>query len=604
MRFAYLITALFLTANSLRLGVKPLARTCFRLKSWSSPDQDENNNPPVFKNIFSEPNIFNALCSFLKKIVPEQLKNSIKSSQAVQKVIKKFEKWNKDFEYKSFQILTREDTTSLTLQQNYLTKYSQPVLATFIKDPILRQQFESFLEKASTSNDFLPLNSPNIKDSEYKPVKVATQKNHTSSLSNKNYSTEYGQPILSSLKKDEELGRMLCKNIKSIDDKNLYVLKLLMFATCEKALNALLLSIESSAKSIIYQQTISSRLLSTTLSGASMLLSISIFPLALQLQFSIYAWLFKKLSLTSLRQVMNDDELNFIKHLNNTKSESEMLKAEFIAKKIYLEKSVKKACVNSIYNPYTDKLKFQEPIILFLGSCLIQKVFELKKTPLILLAAISCSFAAGVLASTPKEKSNPIKKYTEQWTIVRFLSFIDYLDMQLKNTPLKKLKKIIIKEVCEDDEIKNIPTLQKAFKDLNSKEYQAQFYDDMLPLQKVVLYHERAKSWSSREQKLLEKSESLNAKLLSGLKLAAKEAKENKGGKTQLQLILQQDTVLKDFLLRKLQVALKDINRKIVSKEMKQNLKEEIEEAIDFVKEENALAGEMTAAKHDAIDNN
>ena len=157
--------------------------------------------------------------------------------------------------------------------------------------------------------------------------------------------------------------------------------------------------------------------------------------------------------------------------------------------------------------------------------------------------------------------------------------------------------KIISKEISETDlkgsESNNTELWDKDLVQGNSGVYRTNIYDNMLPLKKVAIYHERAKSWSSKERNLLENNEILNANTILGLKLAAKEAKENKGQKTELQLSFQSDKKLQEFALGKLNKALEKIKEDKIDQDTKQSLEEDLLEAFDFVKpKEEALVGE------------
>jgi hypothetical protein len=169
------------------------------------------------------------------------------------------------------------------------------------------------------------------------------------------------------------------------------------------------------------------------------------------------------------------------------------------------------------------------------------------------------------------------------------------------------LLKIISKEISETDlkgsESNNTELWDKDLVQGNSGVYRTNIYDNMLPLKKVAIYHEGAKSWSSKERKLLENNESLNAKLLLGLQLAAKEAKENSGQKTELQLSFQSDKKLQEFALGKIIKALEKIKKMEVGSAIKKNAAKELQEITDFVKQESDIAGETTTAKYGTSDN-
>ena len=74
MRFPYLITALFFTANALRLGVKPFARKNLSLKLSSLPNRSEECLELIFKNVISQ----KQLMSFeANKMSPKLLNSKI-----------------------------------------------------------------------------------------------------------------------------------------------------------------------------------------------------------------------------------------------------------------------------------------------------------------------------------------------------------------------------------------------------------------------------------------------------------------------------------------------------------------------------------------------
>jgi len=82
MRFAYLITALFFTANALRLGVKPFASKDFKLQSSSQLDKskdfkligEEECFELIFKDVISQKQLLNFEAN---KISPKLLNSKI-----------------------------------------------------------------------------------------------------------------------------------------------------------------------------------------------------------------------------------------------------------------------------------------------------------------------------------------------------------------------------------------------------------------------------------------------------------------------------------------------------------------------------------------------
>jgi hypothetical protein len=329
-------------------------------------------------------------------------------------------------------------------------------------------------------------------------------------------------------------------------------------------------------------------------------------------QFGIYSFLLKKSILSSLSSNLNNDTLlNSKESLNKAKSKSEaaMLMAENTCKKIYLTTALEKASINGVklfhhHMPEFTKFSFLffEAPMLSVFNHLTRKVFVLNKTPLNLGVTMLYFFTLGAISFRSKDNFIPeliTDLSKKMFKVIQFAYFASYLIPYTQNTPLGKLMKIFWKEISETDlgllEEGDIDIAKVWDTDLVpgiSGVYETKIYDNMLPLKKVTIYHEGAKSWSSKERKLLENNESVNANIILGLKLAAKEAKENNGQKTELQLSFQSDKKLQEFALGKLYKELEKIKKMGIGSVMK-DIQKELLEAFDFVNpKEEALAGE------------